>query len=80
MVKHKLVSFLKMNMKETIKREIRNNDGRILFEDDEVLKAHFSNDKAADMFLLVTEQYHQKALLNGTDLLIVRFEDRSLLK
>ena len=80
MVKHKLVSFLKMNMKETIKREIRNNGGRILFEDDEVLKAHFSNDKAADMFLLVTEQYHQKALLNGTDLLIVRFEDRSLLK
>lgn len=78
MVRHKLVSFLKINMKETIKREIRNHGGRILFEDEETLKAHFSNDKAADIFLLVTEQYHQKALLNGTDLLIVRFEDRSL--
>jgi hypothetical protein len=77
MDKHKILSFLKVNMKETIKREIRYNGGRILFEDEKTLKAYFSNHDAADIFLLVTEQYHQKAVLNGTDLLIVKFENRN---
>ncbi len=76
MNKHKIIAFLEMNMKETIKQEIRNNSGQILFEDEEALKAHFSNNKAADIFFPVTEQYHQKAALNGAGLLAVRFEDR----
>lgn len=65
-----------MDTKETIKQEILNNGGQILFEDKKTLKAHFPNNDAANIFFLVTEQYHQKAVLNGVDLLIVRFEDR----
>ena len=65
-----------MNTKETIKQEIRNNGGQILHEEEKMLKAHFPNHKAVDTFFVVSEQYHQKAALNGVDLLIVRFEDR----
>ena len=65
-----------MNTKEAIKQEIQNNGGQIFFEEEQTLKAHFPNHKAVDTFFVVSEQYHQKAVLNGVDLLIVRFEDR----
>ena len=76
MNKHKISVFLEMNMKEKIKQEIRSNGGQILFDNEDTLKAHFSSHKAADIFFLVTEQYHQKAVSNEAGLLTVRFENR----
>jgi len=55
-------------MKKQVKRRIIENNGRIIAEDDKVLKAEFSYsemEKAVKVFFELTEHLNQDAVLRG---------------